>query len=314
MTIPRQVLPGCDYMITRRCSERRFFLRPDHETNNAFIYCLALAAARAKVEILFVVALSNHYHAGVHDPDGNFPVFCEHFHALFARCQNVHLGRVESFWSSEPTSVVRLVESRDTLAKMVYAYANPCAADLVDTCDAWPGVNSIHAALSTRSLTAKRPEFFFRATGDQPEVVNLAICRPRGFANQTEDEWRALLLEQIRAAEAEHRERRRATGKTVLGLRAILSQNPFDSPQGAEKRSSVRPRIAAKSKWLRIEALGRSKAFVEAYRSAIESWMTGIATVVFPFGTYWMRKFAHVLCDCDEGATLATSGAACLSS
>ena len=24
MTLPRQVVPGCDYMITRRCFERRF--------------------------------------------------------------------------------------------------------------------------------------------------------------------------------------------------------------------------------------------------------------------------------------------------
>lgn len=59
MSLPRQVLPGSDYMITRRCSERRFFLRSDHDTNNAFVYCLALAALRAKVELLFVVAMSN---------------------------------------------------------------------------------------------------------------------------------------------------------------------------------------------------------------------------------------------------------------
>jgi hypothetical protein len=35
MTLPCQVVPGHDLMITRRCSERRFFLRPDDNTNNA---------------------------------------------------------------------------------------------------------------------------------------------------------------------------------------------------------------------------------------------------------------------------------------
>ena len=89
-------------MVTRRCSERRFFLRPDEDTNNAFIYCLALAAKRAKVQVTFSVALSNHHHTGIHDPDGNFPIFTEHFHGLLARCQNAHLGRFEGFWSSEP--------------------------------------------------------------------------------------------------------------------------------------------------------------------------------------------------------------------
>ena len=142
MTLPRQVVPGRDYMITRRCSERRFFLRPDENTNNAFIYCLVLAAKRAKVDIMFAVAMSNHHHTGIHDPDGNFPIFTEHFHGLLARCQNARLGRFEGFWSSEPTSVVHLVEPNDVLDKMTYAFTNPAAADLVDTIEDWPGVAS----------------------------------------------------------------------------------------------------------------------------------------------------------------------------
>src|SRR5664279_398205 len=81
MTLPRQVVPGRDYMITRRCSERRFFLRPDEDTNNAFIYCLALAARRANVQITFSVAMSNHHHTGIHHqspfdcPPGQAPRF-----------------------------------------------------------------------------------------------------------------------------------------------------------------------------------------------------------------------------------------------
>ena len=103
MTLPRQVVPDRDYMITRRCSERRFFLRPDEDTNNAFIYCLALAAKRAKVQVTFSVALSNHHHTGIHDPDGNFPIFTEHFHGLLARCQNANLGRFVSKASGPPS-------------------------------------------------------------------------------------------------------------------------------------------------------------------------------------------------------------------
>jgi len=52
MTLPRQVVPGRDCMITRCCSERRFFLRPDDDTNTAFIYCLALAAKQARVQAI----------------------------------------------------------------------------------------------------------------------------------------------------------------------------------------------------------------------------------------------------------------------
>jgi REP element-mobilizing transposase RayT len=68
-------------MITRRCSERRFFMRPDRETNNAFIYCLALAARKASVGIVCAGTMSNHYHAIVVDNDGRLPQFLECFHA-----------------------------------------------------------------------------------------------------------------------------------------------------------------------------------------------------------------------------------------
>jgi len=61
MTLPRQVVPGHGYMITRRCSERRCFLRSDDDTNDALIYCLGLAAIRANVQVKFSVAMSNHY-------------------------------------------------------------------------------------------------------------------------------------------------------------------------------------------------------------------------------------------------------------
>jgi hypothetical protein len=39
MSLPRAIRSGRCYLITRRCSERRFFLRPDHATNNAFVAC-----------------------------------------------------------------------------------------------------------------------------------------------------------------------------------------------------------------------------------------------------------------------------------
>ncbi len=301
MSLPRQVIPGSDYMLSRRCSERRFFLRPDRETNNAFIYCLALAARRARVDVLFVVAMSNHYHAGLHDPDGNFPIFAEHFHALLARCQNAHLGRFEAFWSSDPTSVVRLVDAEDVLDKMVYAYANPAAADLVETSDEWPGVNSLQASLDGGALRASRPIHFFRSDGYQPEIVSVPIVRPRHFAENDPDEWSQLLGGRLAIAEAEHRERRHACGKSVLGRATVLAQNPFDSPASDEPHFGISPRVAAKNKWARIEAVQRSVEFVKRYQAAVRAWMAGAVDVLFPFGTYWMCRFAHVGCELDDG-------------
>jgi hypothetical protein len=60
MSRPRQVLPGQFYLLTRRCTQRQFLLRPDEITNNAFVYCLGEAAQRFEIDILLPTAMSNH--------------------------------------------------------------------------------------------------------------------------------------------------------------------------------------------------------------------------------------------------------------
>jgi hypothetical protein len=299
-------------MVTRRCSERRFFLRPDDATNNAFIYCLALAAERAKVQVTFTVAMSNHHHTGIHDPEGNFPVFTEHFHGLLARCQNARLGRFDSFWSSEPTSVVRLVEPNDHLDKMVYAFTNPAAADLVDRIDEWPGVTSFDATLSGGQLVARRPKHFFRDDGEMPEVVVLPIHRPSGFKDLSSDDWARLVEERVRARESYERDRRVSQRIGVLGRQRILGQNAFDGPNTHAPHFRISPRVAAKSRWARIEALRRNRGFVEKYRDAFLRHVAGVTNVLFPFGTYLMRKLARVACETADGAGAAAARSASL--
>jgi putative transposase len=308
MSLPREVVPGRDYMITRRCSERRFFLRPDHETNNAFIYCLALAVQRSKVEVTFTEAMANHAHTGIHDPEGNFPVFTEYFHGLLARCQNAHLGRFENFWSSEPTSVVRLLEPADILDKMVYAYANPPVADLVETANEWPGVTSLQATLTDGELTAKRPAHFFREDGELPETVTLKIHRPKAFAQLSQEEWAEKVRDLVQRKETEARERRAREGKKVLGVERILAQDPLSRPKSHAPHFKMNPRLAAKNKWARIEALRRNRGFQEKYRDAIKRHLAGVATVLFPFGTYWMKKFGKAICETEDYATPTAIG------
>jgi hypothetical protein len=60
------------------------------------------------------------------------------------------------------------------------------------------------------------------------------------------------------------------------------------------------PQVAAKNKWARIEALLRNRAFSEKYRDAFLAHVAGLANVVFPFGTYLMRKIAKVACEAAE--------------
>ena len=60
------------------------------------------------------------------------------------------------------------------------------------------------------------------------------------------------------------------------------------------------PQVAAKNKWARIETLLRNRSFIEKYRDAFLAHIAGLANVVFPFGTYLMRKIAKVACEAAE--------------
>jgi putative transposase len=291
MSLPRQVLPGQFYLITRRCTQRQFLLRPDRETNNAFTYCLVEAALRCQIEVILPCALSNHYHAVVFDRWGRYPEFLEHFHKTFARSQNALRGRWENFWASEQVCVVKLVGRNDVLDKLVYTAINPVKDGLVDRVDHWPGVNGLRTLLTGRHLRAERPRHFFRREGTMPEAVEMRLTIPPELGPEAE------ILEDLRdrvaAAVASIAAERQRTGQRVVGRRAVLRQAWWARPPSLEPRRNLRPQVAARNQWARIEALLRNRAFVQDYAAARATWREG-ATTMFPLGTYWLRRFANV--------------------
>jgi hypothetical protein len=175
--------------------------------------------------------------------------------------------------------------------KLVYTATNPVQDHLVDRVDHWPGVNGLAALLAGRPLRATRPLHFFRADGPMPDAVELALTLPAelGPAEAVLGELR----DRVRAVELERAAERQRTGGRVLGRRAVLAQSWRDRPTSLEPRRNLRPRVATRSKWARIEALLRNRAFALDYASARERWRDG-AAAVFPPGTYWLQRFASV--------------------
>ena len=239
MTLPRQIIPGRFYMITRRCTQRQFLLRPDRETNNAFIYCLAEAAQRFDIDVLLCCAMANHHHTVIYDRHGVVPAFTEHFHKMFAKSQNALRGRWENFWSSEQVCIVHLVDAADVMRKLVYTATNPVKDRLVERVHHWPGVNGLAALLGQRPLHAMRPRHFFRSQGRMPEAVTLRLELPPELGDL--ESLLAELRQQVAAAEATVAAERKRTGAGVMGRRAVLRQSWRDSP-GSSGPTSPRPR------------------------------------------------------------------------
>ncbi|MBA3463364.1 MAG: hypothetical protein H0T46_25635 [Deltaproteobacteria bacterium] len=291
MSLPRQVLKGAYYMITRRCTQRQFLLRPDRATNGAYLYCLIEAALRFQIDLVIMCAMSNHHHVVIRDRFGRYPEFIEHLHRMIARSQNALRGRWENFWASGQTSVVQLVSREDILRKVAYVAANPVQDQLVDRVDHWPGVNGYRALLSRRLLEAARPLHFFRKHGPMPAHVSIQLSFPEelGDPEALGAELEAMVSDIERNAAKE----RARHGERVLGRAAVLKQSWRSAPTTFEARRQMSPRVAARNMWTRIEALVRNKAFARAYAGARSRWLEG-EDVMFPAGTYWLRRFAGV--------------------
>jgi REP element-mobilizing transposase RayT len=285
-------MPNQVWMVTRRCTQRQFLLRPDAETRNAFLYCLIEAAQKTSVDVVMAQMMSNHTHESPLPRDGNIVDFYQRFHTHLARCVNAIRGRWENMWSSEPTCLVETVgnDREKWIDQLVYIATNPVKAHLVDTVAHWPGSDFVMALLNKRSIRATRPALF-REDGVMPEFVEMTPTIPPELG--APDEVIAELKRRIRLAEEECALERARLGRRVVGRATILRQSWRDNPTSFEARRNMRPRVAARSKWARIAAIQRNQAFEAEYKHARMQWIAGLPAV-FPPGTFWLARHARV--------------------
>jgi hypothetical protein len=291
VTLPRQVIPGSALMITRNTTQGLFLLRPDPVTANAFIYCLGVAQRRSQVDVLGFVQMSNHLHDPIFDRLGTAPVFYRDFHGLLAKCLNVRWGRWENFFETKQTNAVHLTEREDVIRKLVYTFTNPVAAGLVERVMDWPGANGYEALITGKRLRATRPRFFFAEDSDLPDEVEIHLRIPPELGDH--DEIVAEVKRRVEEFEASEAARRAATGRRVLGRNAVMRQSWKTSPKSRKPRRGLRPTIAAKNLWARLERIQRNRDFLRDYRTA-RSAMLARTPIPFPAGTYWLRRFVGV--------------------
>jgi REP element-mobilizing transposase RayT len=293
MTVPRQILPGACYLVTRRCAQRQFLLRPSKTTNDVFLFLLAVAARRFRVRVHAFCVMSNHIHLVVTDTEARLPAFHQFLDALVARAVNASLGRWEAFWAPNSYSAVKLVAPNDIVDKTAYVLANPVSAGLVRSGRLWPGLWSDPDQIGRAVTEIHRPRHFFREKGALPQKVALELTTPPGFDSPADfrDRVTAALDERQREAE------RRVGKRGFLGVARVLQQKPMARPASMEPRRDLNPRVAARNTWKRIEALARAAEFVRSYRSALAARRAGNIGVVFPAGTYLLRVAHGVPCE-----------------
>jgi REP element-mobilizing transposase RayT len=255
---------------------------------------LAVASRRFNVRVHAFCVLSNHFHLIVTDLDARLPAFEQYLDSLVARAVNASLGRWESFWAPSSYSAVALTTPDDIVAKTAYVLANPVAAGLVRRGADWPGLWSDPEEADRTPLTVLRPTVFFRANGSMPESAELELATPPGFASS--EDFRDQLSSALVHVEERARRELDSEGRGFLGAARVLSQNAWCRSTSSEPRRNLKPRIAARNKWKRIEALARLSEFVRAYRKARAAMRAGARDAIFPAGTYLLRVVFGVPC------------------
>jgi REP element-mobilizing transposase RayT len=290
MSQPRPVRAGTTYMVTRRCLERRFFLRPSKLGDAIFLFVLAVAAWRYGIKVHLFCVMSNHFHLLLTDPKARLPAFMRFLCGFVARAMNALLGRNDRFWELGPYNALELATPEDVLREAVYLLANPVAEGLVRSGNVWPGLWSAPDLVGGSRLQATRPKVFFRGDGTLPKEAALRLTVPPGFASAAE--FRRRLVPALA-----EREQELARGRlSFLGPRKVLAAKPTDRPKTKEEGRRLVPRFAAAAPEVRDALLARWKAFQQAYRDAWERWRGGSRRVVFPEGTYQLRVEHGVVC------------------
>ena len=177
------------------------------------------------------------------------------------------------------------------LEKLVYVHANMVKDNLLSRPEHWPGVRTGPRDAGTW-FRAQRPGIFFRQEGRGclPETAEFQITPAPGFEHLSLEAYCDLVEGAVEAELARLRAARRATGRKVMGLRALMAQRESQSAGSTFPARDLDPRLAGGAD--DPETAPRKLALTKwraDYREGWRLWAAGDHGAPFPAGTYWMR-------------------------
>ncbi|XXX72881.1 transposase [Sorangium sp. So ce134] len=294
MSQPRQIIPGTTYLITRRILRRHHLLRPDAAITQLLIYALAVSSRRYGIEVHALCAMSTHLHLVVTDVNGLLPRFLQFFHRIAALGTKVLRTWEGPVWDHEPTSAVRLLTRAALVEKIAYVLANPVAAGLVRHANEWPGAKVEVGELGGGALHAMRPSVYLDPENPQwPNEAELPLTLPPAIDQDNAEGFRREVAAELERLEAQAHAEAQRQGRSYMGAERVSEVSPYERPTSSQALRDRNPTFAVGRNqgdaWRIAGAAVR--AFRASYRAALERWRTGIRSVVFPAGTWWMRTF-----------------------
>lgn len=293
MTPPRRHLAREVILLTRRCMERRHFLRPDPYINQVTAFELGKATERHGQVIHAAVFMSNHKHSVVTDTNGERSRFMQDSMSGIARSRNRDLDRRGHFWGAGSYGDTVLLDRDAIERKILYVLLNPVRAGLVKRAEDWPGFKILPRQWGKTIRVEKPGRFYGRKS---PEVVEFTPMPPPGFEEMSLEEVIAHFEELLRLAEDEIASLREEMGLSVCGPAKVQELDPGSSPATPDQRGKINPRFATRNRALLIQAIEAYRGFYDDYKKARLRWLKGAKNIVFPCGTVALRRRAPIRC------------------
>jgi putative transposase len=281
--------------VTCRALHSRLLFSPSPLMSQIIIGTFARAKQRHQVQVCFFVGLSNHMHLllWVEDARG-LAKFMGYFLSKLAREVGRLTGWKEKIFGRRYQAIVVSDEEAAQIERLRYGLAHGVKEDLVERPRDWPGVHCVRALLEGEALEGlwfdRTQEYLARRRGKTFDALEYATREVREldplpcWKHLTEEQRRARITALVEDIEAEVAARRKRTGAKLLGVAAVLAQNPLRRPKKTKK--SPAPAFHAASKAVRRELWDAYALFVAAYRAAAEKLRAGVRDVVFPHGSF----------------------------
>lgn len=301
---PRFVPAGFVVEITAQTVGQQFLLRPSEALNRIILAVLGRALALFPVDMHAVAFMSNHWHALVSVPDAlALSSFVQHVHSNIARAVNAMLGTDGAVFGRASFIMVSQ-DAEET--RLRYVLAQGVKEGLVARCVEWPGVHCARALLREEVLVGRwrdrRATRQVRGAGAASEGVNPVDFAPLPSWRHLDEAQR---LQRVRVIVNDIESAARSEYPTPLGVRAVLTRDPFFKP--TDKKRTSAPRIHTHSEDVREAFTLEHFAHVESFLDAAWRLKSGRPAVLsartfsprIPFvssaSTLWLADAAQLI-------------------
>ena len=287
--------PQALVFITCRTVQGRFLFRPGPALNDLVLGILGRCQRNYDLTLCAVTALSSHLHLlAVADDARQISNFMRDVKSKLAREVNRLTSWEGHVFERRYDMAVVTEEEGAQIGRLAYILAHGVKEDLVERVRDWPGVQSARALLDGEPLTGhwfdRTREFAERNLGQPIESVQFATVETVAlspvpcWAHLSKAAYRARVASLVESIEADAALRRSQTGRSVMGVEAILAKDPQHRP--AELARSPAPLLHAVSQAARVAFYKAYSWFVAAFRNAAEALKAGDRSAPFPAGCF----------------------------